>query len=117
MGVLGAKRTSSRFLNAGAVMGTAAALKQLYNGAIAPVAESPEGLRWVQQYADAVGHWFLHSLDQFLIWEYLFRKQNWPDSFKSSKNFKFGTASDNGFVNVDIPDEMIFDADLEKFKF
>lgn len=139
--VLGAKRTSSRFLNAGAVIGTAGALKHLYNQAMAPIAESPEGLRGVQQYADAVGHWFLHSLDQFLIWEFLFRKRdwarefvafdveqrlfgspafrvaNWPDILKSSSRFKFGVESENGFVNVDIPDEMIFDADLDKFHF
>ena len=29
------------------VMGTAAALKHLYNGAMAPIAESPDGLRGV----------------------------------------------------------------------
>eukprot|EP00933_Yihiella_yeosuensis_P037397 TRINITY_DN31320_c0_g1_i1.p1 TRINITY_DN31320_c0_g1~~TRINITY_DN31320_c0_g1_i1.p1 ORF type:complete len:410 (+),score=64.29 TRINITY_DN31320_c0_g1_i1:111-1340(+) len=124
----------SKYVNAGGIIGFGWALRKIYDDMRENMAaNNPQML---MAHADIVGHWFLHSYDQYELWRYfirhvkhvldgeeeallaldheqyifgstVFRKDNWLEYLNNSAGGVNGEHS----IDVDVP--LVFDAPLE----
>lgn len=124
----------SRYVNAGGIIGIGWALKRIYQDMRENMAANDPGM--LMAHADVVGHWFLHSYDQYELWRYfirhvmavhdgeaellltldteqmifgstVLRKDNWPGLLEGSEGGVGGKHS----IDVDVP--LVFDAPQE----
>ncbi|CAJ1361536.1 unnamed protein product [Effrenium voratum] len=138
---LGNASAPSRFLNAGGIIGMGWALRKMYDDVRDNMAaNNPQML---MAHADIVGHWFLHSYDQYELWRYFIRhvrsveegqeermvaldteqlifgstvyqKANWPVLLNNTEP---GIATREGkghSIDVDVP--LVFDAPQSVFE-
>eukprot|EP00435_Cladocopium_sp_Y103_P019892 s1661_g4.t2 len=150
---LGNASAPSRYLNAGGIIGMGWALRKMYDDVRRCGVKFGEAVRrenmaannphMLMAHADIVGHWFLHSYDQYELWRYfirhvrgveeageekmvaldteqlifgstVFQKENWPELLNDTEP---GIATKEGkghSIDVDVP--LVFDAPQRVFE-
>ncbi|CAL1147383.1 unnamed protein product [Cladocopium goreaui] len=138
---LGNASAPSRYLNAGGIIGMGWALRKMYDDVRENMAANNPHM--LMAHADIVGHWFLHSYDQYELWRYfirhvrgveeageekmvaldteqlifgstVFQKENWPELLNDAEP---GIATKEGkghSIDVDVP--LVFDAPQRVFE-